>query len=96
MDDYRAAMKGKGFDEKAVLQVMSERMKWRSGGEFSIIGRGDRPEVECVLFGFVPCWLERGVAGRLRDDTMMDKWLRAHGKFVKGWFWEQWKGFRDG
>ena len=68
---------------------------WRVGGEFAVVGRGERPEVECVLFGFVPCWLERGVAEGLRDDGEVDKWLRAHGRFIRDWFWKQWKAFRD-
>ena len=61
----------------------------------SIIGRGERPEVECVLFGFVPCWLERGVAAGLGDDEKVDKWLGAHGRFMRDWFWKQWKAFKE-
>ena len=96
LKDYHAAVGGGNFDVGAVVRIMKSRMQWKVRGDFVVVGGEERPEVECIIFGFVPCWLEREVAAAFGDDDKVTQWLRAHGKFVKQWFWRQWKDFKAG
>ena len=50
-------------------------------------------EVEGLIFGFVPEWLAQEAAGAYTEADAMDKWLKRHGAFIKGWFWSLWKKF---
>ena len=95
-EQYRDGLKGKGFDVEKVIRVLKQRLEWGRRGEVQVVGEGGEREVECVIFGFVPEWLARGVEQALGDDEQVDEWLKSHGGFMKKWFWGQWKEFREG
>ena len=75
LKDYRAAVGGGNFDVGVVVHIMKSRMQWKVRGDFVVVGEEERPEVECILFGFVPCWqsaaetaVEYPLAKRLQFD----------------------------
>ena len=92
---YEKAMKDRKFDVRKVVRVMRERLRWAKGGGVEVVGGGDIREVECVIFGFIPVWLVRGVERALKDEEKVAEWLRRHGAFMKQWFWKQWREFRE-
>ena len=62
-------------------------MRMDKAGRIRVKRGYNSAEVEGVIFGFVPEWLAREAAGTYTDPDAMDKWLKRHRAFVKGWFW---------
>ena len=83
----------RGLSVDAVLGQLRRRMELDRTGRIRV-QRGYNPaEVEGVIFGFVPEWLAQEAAGAYTEADAMDKWLKRHGAFIKGWFWSLWKKF---
>ena len=86
------AYAGKVGDRGLSVQLR-RRMELDRTGRIRV-QRGYNPaEVEGVIFGFVPEWLAQEAARTYTEADAMDKWLKRHGAFIKGWFWSLWKKF---
>jgi len=75
---------------------MQSHLSCSRKGEIKVVGTASAQEVECILFGFIPTWLVEGVAEAAESEDAVHRWLRAHGKFMKAWFWKRWRLFKGG
>ena len=91
---YQRATEGKGCEIGEIVRELRKRLLVRRNGSFRSTARVDRRAVECVVFGFVPGWLSEEATRHTKDEDEYDQWLRRHGRFMKKWFWQQWRDFK--